>query len=81
MTGKLMTYENNCMSLSCRGTINITDGIINNISFKGYPRTYGDYWVRYYKNFKKRDKITQDIINEILSYNGKSNVVSEFHDK
>lgn len=79
MNGKLITYENNNMSLSCRGEITIENGTITEINFNGYPRTEGDGWIYYYRNFFSRGNlITQEIIDKILDYNGKYNVVSKF---
>lgn len=56
MTGKLITYENNCMSLSCKGEMKIVNNIITNICFKEYPRVYGDSWIRYYNNLKIKNR-------------------------
>ena len=78
MDGKLVTYENNSMSLSCRGELTIKNGIIIQAYLKGMPRTSGDEWTGFYKNAKIGGDITQGKIDEILSYNGKRNVVSSF---
>jgi len=80
ITGKLITYENNCMSLSCRGEMNIVNNIVTCITFRGYPRTHGDGWTYYYKTIKKGDKIDKSTIDKILSYNGKRNVISVFYE-
>lgn len=77
VNAKLFTYENSCMSLSCHGSIEIKNGIISEINFKGYPRTYGDGWTRFYKNAKIGNKITEEQIKSILSCNGNYNVVSK----
>lgn len=79
MNGKLITYEDNCMSLSCRGEMTISNNVVTDIYFKGYPRTIGDEWVHYYKTLKQGDKISKSTIDKILSFNGKRNVVSVFY--
>ena len=77
----LKTFENNCMSLSCKGEIIIEDDIIKSINWHGYPRSGGtDNWVRYYKDLKVGDKIEQNIIDNILKYNGWSNIVSKIEE-
>ncbi len=70
------TYENNYMSLSCKGTMKIIDSKIVKVGFKGFPRVDGDSWVSFYRDSKIGDIITSDKINTILSYNGKYNIVS-----
>ena len=78
MTGKLETYENNTMSLSCHGSMIIESGTVKQVHFSGYPRTHGDGWTNFYKSYIVGDKITQDEINKVLQYNGLNNVVSIF---
>ena len=72
------TFENNCMSLSCRGEMKLDEN--NRViysSYKGYPRSNGrDRWISFYKNAKKGDEITEDRINNILSFDGHDNIVS-----
>ena len=72
---KLGTFENNNMSLSCKGVMTIEDGEILEIEFKGMPRAMGDSWVQHYRN-RKSNKISEAEIQEILSYDGEDNVVS-----
>ena len=76
LNATLTTYENNCMSLSCQGTMKIVDSKIVEVGFKGFPRASGDGWVSFYRDSKIGDIITSDKINTILSYNGKYNIVS-----
>ena len=78
INGTLKTYENNCMSLSCKGIAVIKDNKIVDLSLRGYPRTFGDRWTGFfeYKNINKI--ITQEQIDNILSYHTKHNVISRF---
>ena len=79
--GILKTYENSSMSLSCCGEIEIKDGKVVNVYYKGMPRTGGrDSWFSFYENRKKGDKIETKKIEDILSYNGHDNVKSVFLD-
>ncbi len=78
ISGKLYTRQNNCMSLSCRGSIKIENGIIIEVDFSGYPRTHGDYWTYFYKNAKRGDSISEKEIKDILSYDGSYDVKSGF---
>ena len=81
MKGVLVTYQDNSMSLSCKGEVIINKGIIQHVSFKGYPRVYGDGWTAFYMRKKKGDKVTQKEIDNILSFNGILDVVSMFEIK
>ena len=83
MKAIISTYENNCMSLSCRGEIEFDENnIIKYSSHKGYPRTNGrDRWISFYKNSKKGDKITEERIKNILSFDGNDNIVSKINYK
>ena len=79
--GILKTYENNCMSLSCHADIKIKDGVINDMHYKGMPRTEGrDAWFRIYQSFKRGQKIDKQIVEYLLSYNGKHNIISVFEE-
>lgn len=75
---KIKTYENNCMSLSCRGEIEFDENdIIIHSSYKGYPRSYGrDSWFTIYKNAKKGSKITEEQKEYLLSFDGRNNIKS-----
>lgn len=70
---ELIIRENNSMSLSCEGIILYENGIIENLSFKGYPRTEGDEWTHFF-NKTIGDKITEKDIQYLKSYNGWYNV-------
>lgn len=78
INGTLRTYENNCMSLSCDGKITIVNGIIREISFKGYPRLRGDSWTGFYERAQRGDVVTQEKIDQLLKYNSCCNVRSYF---
>jgi hypothetical protein len=78
---KLIVYENNCMSLSCEGSVIMDDkNIITEIHFKGYPRSRGDEWTRFFMNAKIGNIISDDIIDDILGFNGKNNVKAYLED-
>ena len=73
----LKTRENSSMSLSCVGEMKIVNGIVEYSSWHGYPRTNGkDSWIRYYESVNTGDKITQELIDNILSCDGHNNVIS-----
>lgn len=76
MKQKLTTYENSPMSLSCYGECEIENGVIKSVRCKGMARSHGDEWIRFYENSKTGDKVSQETIDKILSYNGRNNVVS-----
>lgn len=76
MNGELIIYDKSPGSLACSGKLYITDDIINEIYFRGYPRIKGDEWVGYLKQFKRGDKI--ESIDYLLSFNGYYNVVCKF---
>lgn len=76
MNGKLIIYDKSWGSLACSGTFYITDGVITEIDFSGYPRTIGDEWVSYFNQFKRGDKIKS--MDYLLSFNDRYNVVSKF---
>jgi len=78
MTGTLTTYQNNNMSLSCRGVMKIENNIVISLSFKGYPRTNGDGWTGFYKRSNVGDTVTDSQVECIKKYNGIYNVVSKF---
>ena len=80
-SGTLTTYQDNYMSLSCRGSIDIANGKIVSVEFKGMPRTNGDAWTSFYKRAKRNDIITPEEIKRILMFNGHMNVVSVFTPK
>ena len=77
-TGELKIYEDNCMSLSCRGSIVLTDNIITDISFKGYPRPGKDTWAGYFEHLKIGGVVGEKTILNLLSYNRHDNLVSFF---
>ena len=81
MTGTLITYEDCSMSLSCRGEMKIKNGIVVDISFKGYPRMNGDGWIHYYKSKKVGDTVTDNLITITKEYNGNYNVISKFEEE
>lgn len=76
LNGKLIIYDKSWGSLACNGTFYITDGIITEINFSGYPRTVGDEWVSYFNQFKRGDKIKS--MDYLLSFNGRYNIVCRF---
>jgi len=78
MKRKIKTYENNCMSLSCSGEMTIdSDNVILSRRFKGYPRANGiDAWVGFYRDTNIGDKIDESRLQNILSFNGRDNIVS-----
>ena len=71
---ELIIRESNNMSLSCKGVLLYEDGVIKNLSFKGYPRTNGDEWT-YFFNRKIGNTVSDKDIEELKSYNGRYNVV------
>lgn len=77
---RLTTRENNYMSLSCCGAIEIDNGVVTEVSFRGMPRTHGDMWTNYYKQVKVGDEISQETIENLLSYDGRFNVKSSIED-
>lgn len=77
--GILRTYENNDWSLACHADIVIKDGIIVDENHRGMPRVSGDAWMDFYEKSKIGDKITDKVVEQLLAYNGKRNVVSVFH--
>lgn len=79
INGTLKTYENNCMSLSCSGEIEFKNNQIVSVHYKGMPRTDDrDSWLKYYKKAKIGDCFSPMQIKNILSYNGRDNIVSVF---
>ena len=79
--GILKTYENNCMSLSCHADIKIKDGVIEDIHYRGIPRTEGrDSWFAIYKSFKRGQEISSAMVENLLFYNGRNNIISVFEE-
>lgn len=78
--GKLRTYENNCMSLSCDGSVIIKDGIITEVNFKGYPRPNKDSWTHFYKSSKRGDLVSENDMKAMLSYDGHNNIKSYYEE-
>lgn len=78
ITGTIKTYENNSMSLSCRGEIVVIDGIVIDKTFCGMPRVNGDSWCDYYKHCKIGNIVTDHDLKYLLSFNNKYNVKSIF---
>ena len=79
--GSSRTYENNDMSLSCHAYIKIKNEVIKDIYYKGIPRTEGrDSWLAIYKSFKIGQKISNEMIEKLLCYNGRNNIVSVFEE-
>lgn len=79
ITGILRTRENNSMSLSCVGEMEIKNNVVEHSNWHGYPRTNGrDAWTYYYGKFNTGDKISQEEVDKILSFNGRNNIVSSF---
>lgn len=76
--GILSIRENNSMSLSCAGSVKVRDGIVIDVSFKGYPRTSGDSWVGFFQRAKQGDKVDPEAIEGMLKFNGRGNVVARF---
>lgn len=77
VTGKLRTRENNDMSLSCLGEMDLKDNIIKSLYYKGMPRANcQDSWFGYYSNAQIGDFISPLTVQKILDYNGKNNIIS-----
>ena len=81
MKGVLITYQDNSMSLSCKGELIIDKSIVQHVSFKGYPRAHGDGWTAFYLRKKTGDQVTQKEIDNIISFNGICDVISMFKQK
>lgn len=81
MDGKLTIYDTSWGSLACRGTLYITNDIITEIDFSGYPRTRGDGWVSYFNKLKRGDTLKLTDYQYFLSFNGKYNVISKLYSK
>ena len=66
------------MSLSCMGEMVIdSDNKVLSCRFKGYPRANGiDRWGIFYSDTNIGEKIEEPRIQNILSFNGKNNIVS-----
>jgi hypothetical protein len=78
--GKLRTYEKNCMSLSCDGSVIVKDGIITEVNFKGYPRPNKDAWTHFYRTAKRGDILSSKTKKAMLSYNGHNNIESYYEE-
>lgn len=77
-TGRLEIRENNNMSLSCCGRVDINNGIIRYHSLKGMPRSKGDGWVSFFQNRRIGDWVDEDKIKSMLKWNGPNNVKATF---
>ena len=77
INGSLTTYQDCSMSLSCRGNMEIKNGIVTSANYKGYPRARGDSWFGFYKK-AVGDRVTAQQVENILSFNRNYDVVSKF---
>ena len=69
---EIIIREKNNFSLACEVNLEVKDGIVTKCCGKGLPRKQGDEW---YNWCKKLEKVDAQILNRILSYNKKNNVV------
>tara|TARA_R110002050_G_scaffold288861_1_gene441055 strand:- start:1303 stop:1554 length:252 start_codon:yes stop_codon:yes gene_type:complete len=82
LNGTLHAREDNNMSLSCSGYLDIKEGKIAEVSFKGLARTGGrDAWVTAFENAKIGEKVKHSTIDWVISFNGHNNVVAKFTPK
>lgn len=80
ITRRITVYENNNMSLSCRGVAEIENDIIKSISFKGMPRPGKDGWVSFFKK-NIGDSASKNEIECLLSFNDTNNIKADLSEK
>lgn len=78
LNGKFRIYDSSPGSLACDVTLYIEDSTITEIDSKGYPRTNGDSWFFFIKQFKRGDSITHNTLDLLMSYNGKYNIKTKY---
>ena len=55
--------------------------MIKDIYYKGIPRTEGrDSWFAIYKSFKRGQEISGAMVEKLLFYNGRNNIISVFEE-
>lgn len=78
-TGTLKTYQNNNMSLSCSGELQLTNGEVVMRTFKGMPRACGeDNWYSFYTKTIVGTYVSYNEVKLMLAFNGRNNIVSTF---